>query len=791
MAPDACVARDAPDASDARAVIDRALAAIVRQMDGAMRDRDAHDADVCVRAALLSIARALAGEASASDDAQASSADASDARRAVLEAFEGDARARRDAVARAPSKGLELVLDACSRCDTIGDAGDIGVLAMALHAMDEDVDGGRVWARGVAASSRALRRLTAERVASNSALDEQYRRALARLDAFSASDRVSLRLAFARVCGSRRTETRETCERLLRSAAAEKVPIVRAALASAIDALGGPHEDIAVEFSKVFLNASEKSAIVRKRALKAVGRLRGPKHKWLVEKVACKRAFALGKNDPELRQITCEALQRLWQGREGDPAADGSDDVRLYMTVEFVGALTTDADADVRAAATRCLGHLRAAAAAKVKLIHARVEDVDEGVRDAAAEALIALGFVNASTGTFKSRGNYKPSKFAANKNFFAALTGDVENISTSRVKIPIGAIVRVWWELDQEYYEAKVKAYDKEKRMYTIVYIEDGVEEVMNFRKEKVDLKHKLGKKRATWIPCGAVPRQKKQKSDDDDTEKRSRAPRYVERPIREDLPGDWRNYIADLHRDNSNCQVGGRVRVYWPLDKAWYVGQIRSHVAGTDKYSVHYYEDDCEEELDFATEKVQVYILNPDVQPPSVRGIEPKRLAVYTGPKDKRTRGWLEPGMPRGYECVSYVDEEGKNVTARATQFCTLFNPDIDKGARWRREISIEAADVDGLEDDTSVNDWFKVQGERWSYAVVGQTFEIDTNVDIRDFCDEGDTKDRDPVWQLVKIVDYNNPTGEHQLVNVDADGKPDREQSMWVPLFTQHTR
>ena len=781
---------DGGGADAVRAVFARAMAAIVRQFacDGT-DERDIGDAHA--RAALLSMRRAFAGDDGGAVLDAARGGEASDAEDAAVRGFVADERVANDAVYRAPSKGLEIVLDACSRCETMSVAGEIGVLGLALHAMDEDVDGGRLWARGVAACNRSLRRLTGERLASDRTLERYYRGVLARLDEFRLCYRDSLRLAFARVCGARQTETRETCWVLLKLASFEKVPVVRAALVSAIDALGGPHEDTAVEFSRMFFNASEKSSIVRKRALEAVRRLRGPKHKWLVEKVACKRALELGKNDPELRQITCEALQRLWEGREGDPATDGSDDVRLYMTVEFVGALTTDADADVRAAATRCLGHLRAAAAAKVKLIHARVEDVDEGVRDAAAEALIALGFVNASTGTFKARGNYKPSKFSANKNFFAALTGDVENISTSRVKIPIGAIVRVWWELDEEYYEAKVKAYDKATRMYTIVYIEDGVEEVMNFRKEKVDLKHKLGKKRATWIPCGMMPRQKKQKSADNATETRGRASRHVERPIREDLPGDWRNYIAELHRDKSDCQVGGRVRVYWPLDKAWYVGQIRAHVAGTDKYSVHYYEDDCEEELDFAKEKVQVYILNPDVRPPSVRGIEPMRLEVYTGPEDKRTSGWFEPGMPRGYECVSYVNEEGTKVTARATQFCTYFNPDIDKGSRWRREIYIKADGVDGLDDDASLNDWFKIQGERWSYAVVGQTFEINTNVDMRDFRDDDDTKDRDPVWQLVKIVDYNNPTGEHQVVNVDADGKPDRDQAMWVPLFTQHTR
>lgn len=77
----------------------------------------------------------------------------------------------------------------------------------------------------------------------------------------------------------------------------------------------------------------------------------------------------------------------------------------------------------------------------------------------------------------------------------------------TSRVNVFAGVIVRVWWFLDECYYEVKVKGYDKLMCKYRFLYLDDNVEEEVNFRKEKVDLKYKSTKNvRATWISCGVV---------------------------------------------------------------------------------------------------------------------------------------------------------------------------------------------------------------------------------------------------------------------------------------------
>lgn len=50
----------------------------------------------------------------------------------------------------------------------------------------------------------------------------------------------------------------------------------------------------------------------------------------------------------------------------------------------------------------------------------------------------------------------------------------------------------------------------------------------------------------------------------------------------------------------------IGKRVKVYWPLDKSWYEGSVKSFDGGSGKHLVQY--DDAEEEsLDLAKEKIE----------------------------------------------------------------------------------------------------------------------------------------------------------------------------------------
>ncbi|ESW35166.1 hypothetical protein PHAVU_001G212500 [Phaseolus vulgaris] len=51
----------------------------------------------------------------------------------------------------------------------------------------------------------------------------------------------------------------------------------------------------------------------------------------------------------------------------------------------------------------------------------------------------------------------------------------------------------------------------------------------------------------------------------------------------------------------------VGQRIKVYWPLDKAWYEGSIISFDKNTSKHVVRYFDDEEEESLNLSEEKIE----------------------------------------------------------------------------------------------------------------------------------------------------------------------------------------
>ena len=628
----------------------------------------------------------------------------------------------------------------------------------------------------------------------------------------SAAERTKmlLRLAGARVCGRLGRRAQSAKNALIESCSKDKAVSVRCASATALGNMGPLKAQDLRCFARML---GDKSDAVCVATTRAVGSL-GGSAKSLIEKLAMNAT----RDDPELRQVTCEAFEAIWKGKQGEPAPDGSDDVRLFQTAEIAGALTVDSDGGVRAAATSCLGHLRGAAAAKVSLINKRIEDTDEGVRDAAAETLTRLGFFNPNTGALKLKGNYRTTKFQANKTLFAALTtagaagamkGGTGDARPVVIKVPVGSVVRVWWPLDECWYEAKVTdASSARSRLFTLVYSEDGVEELVDFKKEKVELRHKPSKKGpTTWIPCGAVPRKpraldakkeraKKAKREERERERRlkreerERSKRAKRTPgSKKNRPGDWVKYAFDANDPDPQSLVGRRVKVWWPLDKAWYAGEVRRYDAESSRHVVYYFEDDEEESLDFAQEEVQVYVPNDQVSVPTIHGLEPKRLPVYCG----KTKGLFEPGCVRGSECVTVVG--GK--TLLASEFEKKFSDVKQTTRRWRRNVFVKGEkSSDG--SPLPIAKWLSRRGERWGVAVVGAECRMDVNVDMRDD-DEKDAREVadasepvTPVWQRVKIVDYNPTSGEHMVVDVDEDtGVPDPSRYSWLPLCMQRTR
>ena len=72
------------------------------------------------------------------------------------------------------------------------------------------------------------------------------------------------------------------------------------------------------------------------------------------------------------------------------------------------------------------------------------------------------------------------------------------------RTAVEVGATIRVWWPDDACFYEARVRSWDREKDLHTLVYILDGVEEDLDLKKERCELRykpHKRGAKEA-WLP-------------------------------------------------------------------------------------------------------------------------------------------------------------------------------------------------------------------------------------------------------------------------------------------------
>jgi DNA mismatch repair protein MSH6 len=50
----------------------------------------------------------------------------------------------------------------------------------------------------------------------------------------------------------------------------------------------------------------------------------------------------------------------------------------------------------------------------------------------------------------------------------------------------------------------------------------------------------------------------------------------------------------------------IGKRIKVYWPLDDAWYEGVVKSFDTVTNKHRIHY-DDDEEESIDISKEKIE----------------------------------------------------------------------------------------------------------------------------------------------------------------------------------------
>jgi hypothetical protein len=148
-------------------------------------------------------------------------------------------------------------------------------------------------------------------------------------------------------------------------------------------------------------------------------------------------------------------------------------------------------------------GHLREAASSLVETLREKMSgDSDEAVRDASRDALTRLGYYNPLTGKSKQRGFFRDLRARARS---AKLGPDGRPMARApmsslsrRTRCEVGATVRVWWPDDECFYEARIRAWDRERDVHTLVYVLDGVQEDLDLKKERCELRYKPHKRGA-----------------------------------------------------------------------------------------------------------------------------------------------------------------------------------------------------------------------------------------------------------------------------------------------------
>jgi len=228
------------------------------------------------------------------------------------------------------------------------------------------------------------------------------------------------------------------------------------------------------------------------------------------------------------------------------------------------------------------------------------MSDGDESVREAAMDALARLGYYNHVTGGIKARGFYRTQKPRTSRG--PRLGPDGKPVPrkpgsalSRRVLVEVGATVRIWWPEDSLFYAARVKAWDRETDTHTIVYIDDEIEETVDLSKEKAELRYKPHKRGANekWMACGMNKKQpkvqkepKQPKRKREAGEGRGRGGRVKkEKPPKVEkakIPKKAEVTIETVGKGEV-VPAGTTVRIWWPLDKAWYGGKVQGYVEAT----------------------------------------------------------------------------------------------------------------------------------------------------------------------------------------------------------------
>ena len=669
----------------------------------------------------------------------------------------------------------------------------------------------------------------------------------------------------------------------------------------------------------------DPDAGVRAKAIECLGYVRGAANTRRTEMAR----MLHGDSDETVREMAADSLARLGflNVNTGEISADGN-----YRTAKFLSnkrlflQLIAAEQATIIQEMGGIVGHVAIASGGGGGGGGGGGANDDDTTANGAFKKL-----TNAATGVNAS------AKILTDKSQIIKLE------KMKNIKVKEGDTIRVFWPDDKEWYEAKVvqaEDYKKSgKKTTKICYSEDGVEEEIDIRNERVELRYKPHKKgcRTQWVPCGnqeserikeerrkqfAMQKalreaerlaemeirreqremEKKEKEKEKEEMQKLEALRNVETKKLDNEArgkttttiqttggsrnGFWKTIAfsggvdskkeevvatdtADGEADAEKCTehpeasvgeekrvtlndadikllrglVNQKIKIYWPLDKVWYVADVLSFDEETKKVKVLYVEDQLEEEVELWTERSQQYVPPTDMSHKDLHGITPLRVPVEVG----GVEGYLEIGARRHEEYIVFkppttsgkkrkrLDTDSKKTkwhAMKGSDFERKFNKLLSANAqrRWRKNVAYNPR---GWQDCKESNlsstklkrkygnekmpllKWLITQGDKWGGVVIGKTLELDLNChrgsqfvfkngyavfeEEEGEEEEGEEEEEGAVkeatksttdWLRCKITDYNVQSGEHLVCPIDENGIIAGD-AVWMVLASQRTK
>ncbi|KAF8103411.1 hypothetical protein N665_0188s0347 [Sinapis alba] len=143
-----------------------------------------------------------------------------------------------------------------------------------------------------------------------------------------------------------------------------------------------------------------------------------------------------------------------------------------------------------------------------------------------------------------------------------------------------VGKRVKIWWPLDQTFYEGVIESYCSRKKMHRVVYTDGGEPEQLYLVRERWELLEDLSsasEKKVSQVAARPL------------AEESSKSQPTRSRAARKEVGSDTNGSGEDL--------VGKRVNIWWPLDKTFYEGVVESYSSRNKMHKVVYTDGESEQ--------------------------------------------------------------------------------------------------------------------------------------------------------------------------------------------------